>query len=104
MSQLYASMSVAEGQDGTQRAEMARHIAEARERHEYGAALELLREEESRIRERWKLNLAHEVQELQDHLWVGEKLGLDTTPVMEVFSEAKLALDEFEAAVPHGGL
>ncbi|MCI4363216.1 MAG: hypothetical protein L3K13_02800 [Thermoplasmata archaeon] len=93
VSQLYAGMSTAEGQDGTQRADMARRVAEARERHEFAAALELLREEESRIRERWKLNLAHQVQELQDHLWVGEKLGIDTTPVMEVFSEAKLALD-----------
>jgi hypothetical protein len=91
--QLYAGMASAEGQDGTQRADMARRVAEARERHEYAAALELLREEESRIRERWKQDLAHQVQELQDRLWVGEKLGIDTTPVMEVFSEAKLALD-----------
>jgi hypothetical protein len=79
--------------ESSQRAEVARQVAAAREKHEYAVALELLREEESRVHERMRQNLAHEVQELQDRLWVGEKLGIDTTPVMEVFSEAKLALD-----------
>ncbi|MCI4335170.1 MAG: hypothetical protein L3K04_06070, partial [Thermoplasmata archaeon] len=75
------------------RTEIARKVGDAREKQEFAGALELLREEESRVRERLKSRLLEEVQQLQDRLWVGEKLGIDTTPVMEVFSEAKLALD-----------
>ena len=31
--------------------------------------------------------------EFKDRLWVGERLALDTTPVMQTFSEARVALD-----------
>ncbi|HEV2449710.1 MAG TPA: hypothetical protein VGU43_04780, partial [Thermoplasmata archaeon] len=75
------------------RAELSRKVSAAREQHEYAGALEILREEESRVHERMRQKLVGQVQDLQDRLWVGEKLGIDTTPVMEVFSEAKLALD-----------
>ncbi len=58
----------------------------------YAAALAILRDEEVRARDRWRLDLEARVTSLKDRLWVGEKLGLDTTPVMERFSEAQLAL------------
>jgi tetratricopeptide (TPR) repeat protein len=31
--------------------------------------------------------------QLKERLWVGERLGVDTTPVMQTFSEARVALD-----------
>ncbi len=74
------------------RAILARVGAE-RGAHRHLAALEILREEESRAREELRRELGRRVADLQDRLWIGEKLGVDTTPVMEVFSEAKLALE-----------
>jgi hypothetical protein len=37
--------------------------------------------------------LQKSVAELKERVWVGEKLGLDTTPAMELLSEASLALE-----------
>jgi hypothetical protein len=59
----------------------------------YVGALELLREEESRARDRMRQELHRRVSALQERLWIGEKIGVDTTPVMEVFSEAKLSME-----------
>ncbi|MCI4322228.1 MAG: hypothetical protein L3K05_07995, partial [Thermoplasmata archaeon] len=68
-------------------------IQEARERHDYHLAVQRLSEEETRARTLRASGLDRAVQQLKERVWVGEKLGLDTTPVMELFSEAKSALD-----------
>ncbi len=64
-----------------------------REQGNFGVALELLGGEAARLREVRRSALAARLVAFKDRLWIGEKLGLDTTPVMEVFSEAQLALD-----------
>jgi hypothetical protein len=55
-------------------------------------ALSILAEEEGRTREVRRRDLQAQVAAFKERLWVGEKLGLDTTPVMELFSEAQLHL------------
>ncbi len=59
----------------------------------YAGAFATLRDEESRAREGLRAELQSRVAALKDKLWIGEKLGLDTTPVMELFSEAQLAVE-----------
>jgi hypothetical protein len=68
-------------------------IEDARSRHDYPVAVQRLADEEARARDVRRAGLDRAVSELKDRVWVGEKLGLDTTPVMELFSEAKSALD-----------
>lgn len=74
------------------RAEAKRRAIEEAGRGAYAAALGILRDEEARARDQWRVDLESRVTNLKDRLWVGEKLGLDTTPVMERFSEAQLAI------------
>ncbi len=81
------------GPEAETRAQAQLGIEEARERREYGLALQRLSEEEARARLGRVATLERSVRLLKERLWVGEKLGLDTTPVMELFSEAKLALE-----------
>jgi hypothetical protein len=75
------------------RAAAAAEIAAARAARDYPRALVRIRAEEARTRENVRAELARRVQALQDRLWIGERIGVDTTPVMELFSEAKLALE-----------
>ncbi len=86
-----------EGEPAPQEAEFRRQAAERiaaeASRRRYSGALAAIEEESRRLNERWRQSLGRRVSELKDHVWVGEKLGLDTTPVMELFSEAKLALE-----------
>jgi hypothetical protein len=67
-------------------------VVEARERGAYADALAVLRDEETRVVEIRRVELHGRVTALRERLWIGEKLGIDTTPVMEAFSEAQLAL------------
>ncbi|MCI4353958.1 MAG: hypothetical protein L3K06_01160, partial [Thermoplasmata archaeon] len=67
-------------------------VAEARGRGAYAEALAVLQQEEARLAELRRADLQSRVTGLRERLWIGEKLGVDTTPVMEVFSESQLAL------------
>jgi len=67
-------------------------FTDERARGAYPQALETLRVEEARTRDMRRGALQTRVAALRDRLWIGEKLGLDTTPVMELFSEAQIAL------------
>jgi hypothetical protein len=69
-----------------------RRVAEERARGALPAALGIWAEEEARVVDGRRRELQARVTALRDRLWVGEKLGLDTTPVMELFSEAQRAL------------
>ena len=71
---------------------LRKRVAEEREKGAYTSALQLLAEEAARVETRRKEALEGRLNELKDRLWIGEKLGLDTTPVMELFSEAGLAV------------
>ncbi len=59
----------------------------------FEAAFALLAEESTRASERRRQELGQRTEALKDRIWVGEKLGLDTTPVMELLTEARIALD-----------
>jgi hypothetical protein len=85
------------------RAELLRRLSELRGRHAYLDAFETAREEEARLADTRLTELRRRTKDLEDSLLVGEKLGLDTTPVMQLFSEAKLALQAGKTD-PVGGL
>ncbi|MCI4369688.1 MAG: hypothetical protein L3K09_09040, partial [Thermoplasmata archaeon] len=89
---LYARAGAASAEEAEAREEHWRKFRGERERKSYVAALEVLREEGARATEAWRLELIRETNELKERLWVVEKLGLDTTPVMELFSEAQIAI------------
>jgi hypothetical protein len=85
---------------GARRAWRAK-LVEAREQRDYPKAVALLKEEEERAVGASRSALERRLETLKASLWVGEKLGLDTTPAMERFGEARLALSQGNlAAVP----
>jgi hypothetical protein len=75
------------------RDDVARRVPELRAAKAYGSLLQLVDEEIARVREQWRNGLLQRLNGLRDWLWIGEKLGVDTTPVMQLFSEGKLELE-----------
>jgi hypothetical protein len=75
------------------RNEVRTQLADLRNRHEFGPALALIRSELDLAKRRRREEVERQVSEFKDRLWVGERLALDTTPVMQTFSEARVALD-----------
>ncbi|HYK92948.1 MAG TPA: hypothetical protein VEY07_02770 [Thermoplasmata archaeon] len=74
------------------RTQFTARVSAASQAGEFGGALDLIDAEEARLKELRQRKYQSRLAELKDRLWVGEKLGLDTTPVMELFSEAGLAV------------
>ncbi len=89
---LYAAMGAPPEPEIPLREAARARIAEARTRGAFAEALGVLRDEEARIAEHQRTDLQARVTALRERLWIGEKLGVDTTPVMEIFSEGQLAL------------
>ncbi len=56
-------------------------------------ALQLLATELETVRAERQESITKAMAEFKDRLWIGERLGLDTTPVMQAFSEARGALE-----------
>ncbi|HEV2166177.1 MAG TPA: hypothetical protein VGS23_04265, partial [Thermoplasmata archaeon] len=81
-------------EEAARRAEWAGGLETARANHAYAEAIAAVQAEEARGVESRRATLERTVNELKDRLWVGERLGLDTTPAMERFSEARMALDQ----------
>ncbi|MGD0589083.1 MAG: hypothetical protein ABSA63_09900, partial [Thermoplasmata archaeon] len=75
------------------RSEVRAQLTALRDHHDYGAALVLVRSELELARQRRREDIERQMAEFKDRLWVGERLALDTTPVMQTFSEARVALD-----------
>jgi len=75
------------------RAEVRGQLTGLRQHHDFGAALALVRSELDLARQRRREEIERQMAEFKDRLWVGERLALDTTPVMQTFSEARVALD-----------
>jgi hypothetical protein len=75
------------------RADVAATLAGRRSRGEFGDALVLVREELEAARRRRRESIEAGLLRLKEQLWVGERLGVDTTPAMQTFSEARVALD-----------
>lgn len=94
-----AALAALYGDDASLTPSEAKFRAEAHDRAEaerrrgdYAAAFAALAAEEARVRDLRRAELQTRLAALKDRLWIGEKLGLDTTPVMELFSEGQLAL------------
>ncbi len=75
------------------RAEVEQRLAVLRERRAYVEGFELVVEEAQRLQALRGRELGRRVHDLEESLLLGEKLGVDTTPVMQLFSEAKLAFE-----------
>ena len=79
--------------EASRRAELKGQLDRMKERRDLGEALRLLRGELESVQARRREEVAKAMADFRDRLWVGERLGADTTPVMQTFSEARLALD-----------
>ncbi len=75
------------------RAELKAQLERLKERRDLGGALRLLKGELESVQAREREEVARSMADFRDRLWIGERLGVDTTPVMQRFGEARLALD-----------
>jgi tetratricopeptide (TPR) repeat protein len=75
------------------RNELRGQLDRLKERRDLGGALHLLQGELENVRAREREDVAKAMADFRDRLWVGERLGVDTTPVMQRFGEARIALD-----------
>ncbi len=87
--------------DGVRRAELRGQLDRFKERRDLGGALKLLNDELEVSRVQRREEMGRSMSGFRDRLWVGERLGVDTTPVMQTYTEAKGALDanRFDDAV-----
>lgn len=88
----YAQDGAISATESEAREQLLARVAGERAQGTFPAALRLLTEEEGRLAAVRRRALEDRLAALKDRLWIGEKLGLDTTPVMELFSEAGLAV------------
>ncbi len=86
------------------REEVVGQLATLRERRDFGGALVLLRAELEVARRRRAEELEAKMAVFKDRLWIGERLGVDTTPMMQTFSEARAALDAHRLPEAEAGL
>jgi hypothetical protein len=80
------------------RAQLKAELDRLRERRDLGAALKILRREWEAVEAQRREATSREMTALRDRLWVGERLGVDTTPVMQTFGEARAAFDQHKLA------
>jgi tetratricopeptide (TPR) repeat protein len=79
--------------EAARREAVRERLKELRAKHDYAAGLELVRTELEIVLRRRRERVETRISELKGQLWVGERLGLDTTPIMQTFSEARSAAD-----------
>jgi len=79
--------------DAVRRAELRGQLDRFKERRDLGGALKLLNAELDATRAQRREEMGRSMAGFRDRLWVGERLGVDTTPVMQTYTEAKGALD-----------
>jgi hypothetical protein len=79
--------------EAARREEVRARVQELRRARDYPAALEAIRTEIEIVRRRRREQVESQIADLKAQLWLGERLGLDTTPVMQSFSEARSAAD-----------
>ncbi len=79
--------------EATRREALRRQLEEARARRDFAGALSLVRGELGTAQRRHREEIEGRMALFKDRLWVGERLGIDTTPVMQTFSEARVAID-----------
>ncbi|MCI4349127.1 MAG: hypothetical protein L3J93_02770 [Thermoplasmata archaeon] len=80
-------------------------LAEARDAHDYRKAFSILDDAEKELGAAERTRTERQLAELKERLFVGERLGLDTTPAMVEFSGGRIALDQgaLEEAAQHIG-
>jgi hypothetical protein len=100
-----AELEIVYAEDGTPmdaekelRAEVALRILSEAERRNYLSALQAIDEERRRVHDRRKGDLVAMITDFRNRMWVAERLRMDATPVMQLFSEAKAALDSDDLA------
>ena len=64
-----------------------------KEARDIGEAARRLRTEFETLTSRRQEETARSLAEFRDRLWVGERLGVDTTPMMKAFGDARVALE-----------
>jgi tetratricopeptide (TPR) repeat protein len=79
--------------ESARQAEVAASLAAQRASGDFASALVLMREELTTARRRRRESIEAGLLQLKEQLWVGERLGVDTTPAMQTFSESRVALD-----------
>ncbi len=79
--------------ESARRQEVRDRMKALRDARDFPAALEVCRAELDLARRRRREQAESRISELKAQLWVGERLGVDTTPVMQTFSEARAAVD-----------
>ena len=79
--------------EASRRAELRGQLERLKERRDLGEALRLLKTELESVHAREREEVARSMADFRDRIWVGERLGVDTTPGMQRFGEARLALD-----------
>lgn len=89
----YAPDADVDAEELTRRTANRNQVAEAAARHDYPRGFALLKEETARVESLRATRYRERLAALESGVWIGERLGLDTTPIMELFSEAKLAID-----------
>ncbi len=81
-------------EEAARAAEIASRLEKSAAARDLEGALKLLQEELERVRESRREELGRALASFRDRLWIGERLGVDTTPVMQTFGEARIALDQ----------
>lgn len=79
--------------EAARRSEVAQRLVALRTARDLGGALRLVHQELELVRSQRKEAVLRSVAALRDRLWVGERLGVDTTPAMQTFAEARAAVD-----------
>ncbi|HTS32460.1 MAG TPA: hypothetical protein VMI55_00770 [Thermoplasmata archaeon] len=90
---LVARLGPASESERARATELRDRLADLQVQRNFVGALALVREERSRAVQRRREAVEAELKNLKDQLWIGERLGVDTTPMMQTFSEARVALD-----------
>ncbi len=90
----FARSGVSTPAETERREGVKRQLAELRERRNFAEALRLVRSESDLAKKRRREEVLERMTVFKDRLWVGERLGVDTTPMMQTFSEARVALDQ----------
>ena len=89
----FARLPPGPADETARREEVHARLNEVRGRRDFAAALGIVRSELELARRRRREELDGRMSEFKARLWVGERLGVDTTPVMQTFSEARVAVD-----------
>ena len=77
----------------SRREDVAKKLGTLRASRDVGGALRLAHAELEVVRGQRREVVLRAVATLRDRLWVGERLGVDTTPAMQTFGEARAAVD-----------